>query len=69
MGSFPAALPIPGIESAKNSDDVLAMRALPKSAVIIGGGVIGVEFATLMSSLDVEGNHCGNGSPDTSRHR
>lgn len=54
MGSFPAALPIPGIESAKNSDDVLAMRALPKSAVIIGGGVIGVEFATLMSSLDVK---------------
>ena len=54
MGSFPAALPIPGIETAKNSNDVLAMTTVPKSAVIIGGGVIGVEFATLLSSLDVK---------------
>lgn len=54
MGSFPAALPISGIDSAKNSDDVLAMRELPKSTVIIGGGVIGIEFATLLSSLDVK---------------
>ena len=53
MGSYPAALPIKGIETAKNSDDVLAMQTLPKSAVIIGGGVIGVEFATLFSSLDM----------------
>ncbi len=54
MGSVPAALPIPGIETAKNSDDVLALTALPGSAVIIGGGVIGVEFATLLSSLEVK---------------
>ena len=54
MGSYPAALPIPGIDTAKNSDDVLAMADLPKSAVIIGGGVIGVEFATMMSALDVQ---------------
>ena len=52
-GSYPARLPIPGIETAKNSDDVLAMDTLPVSAVIIGGGVIGIEFATLLSSLDV----------------
>jgi dihydrolipoamide dehydrogenase len=53
-GSCPAALPIPGIETAKNSDDVLALTALPGSAVIIGGGVIGVEFATMLSSLEVK---------------
>lgn len=53
-GSSPATLPIAGIETAKTSDDVLAMRALPKSCVIIGGGVIGVEFATLFASLDVK---------------
>ncbi len=54
MGSYPAALPIPGIETAKNSDDVLAMDALPQSVVIIGAGVIGVEFATLFSALEVK---------------
>ncbi len=54
MGSYPAALPIAGIETAKNSDDVLAMDALPASAVIIGGGVIGIEFATLLSCLGVQ---------------
>ena len=53
-GSVPIALPIPGIETAKNSDDVLSLQALPKSVVIIGGGVIGVEFATLLSSLDTK---------------
>ena len=52
-GSSPARLPIPGIETAKNSDDVLAMNKLPRKAVIIGGGVIGVEFASLLSSFDV----------------
>jgi dihydrolipoamide dehydrogenase len=34
-----------------NSDAVLALKSLPESAVIIGGGVIGVEFATLFASL------------------
>ena len=50
-GSKPAVPPIPGIENAIDSDAVLSMTALPQSAAIIGGGVIGIELATLLSSL------------------
>ena len=45
MGSTPSRPPIPGL------DDVLAMTELPESFVIIGGGVIGMEFATLFATL------------------
>ncbi|MEG1859538.1 MAG: dihydrolipoyl dehydrogenase [Christensenellaceae bacterium] len=36
------------------TDDILAMQTLPKSMVIVGGGVIGVEIANIMSSFDVD---------------
>ena len=51
MGSEPSKPPIAGIENAMTSDDVLAMTALPASVNVIGGGVIGIEFATLLSTL------------------
>ena len=52
-GSEPARIPIPGIDKdgVLNSDGVLASDKLPESAVIIGGGVIGIEFATLYSAF------------------
>lgn len=52
-GSEPASIPVPGAELpvVLNSDAVLSLAALPESAVIAGGGVIGVEFATLFNSL------------------
>ena len=52
-GSEPARIPIPGIdkEGVVNSDGVLAAETCPESVVIIGGGVIGIEFATLFSTL------------------
>jgi len=52
-GSAPSLPPIPGIDAAgvMTSDDALAMRELPDSVVIIGGGVIGMEFATLFSAF------------------
>ncbi|NMB00291.1 MAG: dihydrolipoyl dehydrogenase [Firmicutes bacterium] len=37
-----------------NSDQLLARDSLPKSLVIIGGGVIGCEFATIFSSFGVQ---------------
>ena len=51
-GSAPARPPIPGIdgENVVTSDEVLSMTELPDSFVIIGGGVIGIEFATLFAS-------------------
>lgn len=36
------------------SDQALAMEWIPRSAIIVGGGVIGVEFASLWRSLGVE---------------
>ncbi|MCU0651997.1 MAG: dihydrolipoyl dehydrogenase [Candidatus Omnitrophica bacterium] len=36
------------------SDDILNLKEIPKSLLIIGGGVIGCEFATLFSSLGSE---------------
>ncbi len=52
-GSRPSKPPIPGIDGARilNSDAILAMTECPESLVIIGGGVIGVEFATVYSQL------------------
>lgn len=53
MGSTPSCPPIPGIDGKNvvNSDVVLSMTELPESFVIIGGGVIGMEFATLFATL------------------
>ena len=52
-GSVPASIPIPGTDKpgVLNSDGVLALEECPESVVIIGGGVIGVEFATLFGDL------------------
>lgn len=52
-GSSPARPPIDGIDGQNvvTSDDILSMTDLPESFVIIGGGVIGIEFATLFATL------------------
>ena len=55
-GSVPARPPIPGLElpGVMTSDELLAgTDHLPPSIVIIGGGVIGVEFATFYNDLGV----------------
>lgn len=55
-GSTPATIPIPGaaLDDVINSDHALDLDNLPKSLVIVGGGVIGVEFAYVFSAFDVE---------------
>lgn len=56
-GSHPFIPPIKGVDSLmKNGNgltakELLALEKLPTNLVIIGGGVIGVEFATLYSNL------------------
>jgi dihydrolipoamide dehydrogenase len=54
-GSEPA-LP-PGVQTSGRiltSDGLLALKALPQSLLIVGGSVIGVEFATLYAELGVK---------------
>ncbi len=55
-GSVPAMPPIPGIdlEGVVTSDGALSITALPKRVLIIGGGVIGVEFAQIFSDFGVK---------------
>ncbi|RTZ93969.1 MAG: dihydrolipoyl dehydrogenase [Deltaproteobacteria bacterium] len=37
-----------------SSDDALSLREIPRSLVIVGGGVIGCEFASIFSAMGVE---------------
>lgn len=55
-GSVPSVPPIPGAdcEGVVTSDEILALTQLPESIVIVGGGVIGLEFAALFSGLGVQ---------------
>lgn len=49
--------PIPGLKDNPNvwdSTDALNATELPKSVIIVGGGVIGMEFATLYHELGVQ---------------
>ena len=51
-GSVPSRPPIPGLELAMTSDELLeGCDHLYRSIVIIGGGVIGIEFATFYADL------------------
>lgn len=55
-GSTNFVPPIPGIKENEyvwDSTDALAATELPKSIIIVGGGVIGMEFATLYHELRV----------------
>ncbi|RRD47280.1 dihydrolipoyl dehydrogenase [Tessaracoccus sp. OH4464_COT-324] len=53
-GSVPVMPPIPGTENNPklvDSTGLLAIPEQPKRLVVIGGGVIGIEFASLFSTL------------------
>ncbi len=57
-GSTPKTLPIKGFDEGikkdyiLNSSQILDLKAIPKSITIIGGGVIGIEFALLFGQLN-----------------
>jgi dihydrolipoamide dehydrogenase len=59
-GSSPLLPPIDGLKEANEagfaltSRDILSIKEVPNELIIVGGGVIGVEFATLYSSLGVK---------------
>lgn len=53
-GSSAAVPPIPGLaesDAIATNREILALEELPESLVIIGGGVIGMEFASFFNSL------------------
>ncbi|WP_067782554.1 dihydrolipoyl dehydrogenase family protein [Actinomyces vulturis] len=54
-GTTPAVPPIDGLKDVDfwTSEDLLRLTELPKDMVILGGGVIGVEMASMMSSFGV----------------
>ncbi|ABR30686.1 dihydrolipoamide dehydrogenase [Thermosipho melanesiensis] len=55
QGSIPSVFPpFDKLEGIWTSDDVFKIKEFPKSLLIIGGGVIGVEFATFFSSFGVD---------------
>ena len=56
-GSVPAVPPIKGLKESKgwiDSTKALSLEKVPKSMIVIGGGVIGIEMATIYSQLGCE---------------
>jgi len=52
-GSVPSVVPIPGVDGSGviTSNVALQLSEVPQSLLVIGGGAIGVEFATIFAKL------------------
>ncbi len=53
-GSWPTVPGIPGKEFAITSNEAFFLPELPKSAIVVGGGYIAVEFASIFNGLGVK---------------
>ena len=53
-GSSPSRPPIEGIEHAIVSDNIFHLDSLPGRALVVGGGYIAVEFASILNGWGVE---------------
>ncbi|MCZ6522794.1 MAG: glutathione-disulfide reductase, partial [Alphaproteobacteria bacterium] len=53
-GAWPSMPRIPGIEHAISSNEAFHLEALPRRAVVVGGGYVAVEFAGIFNGLGVE---------------
>ena len=51
VGGWPWVPEFPGSEFVSTSNDVFAMDSLPEEIVVLGGGYIAVEFASIFSKL------------------
>ncbi len=49
----PDTIPFDG-ERVVDSDEILTLKRRPKSLTVVGAGVIGVEYASIFSAMDVE---------------
>src|SRR5206468_1148140 len=55
-GSFPLRPPIEGLDSPRcvDSTGLLAQEQVPRRLVVLGGGIIGCEFASIFSRFGTE---------------
>jgi dihydrolipoyl dehydrogenase len=55
-GSFPLRPPIPGLDSPRciDSTGLLAQTEVPRRLVVLGGGIIGCEFASIFNRFGTE---------------
>jgi dihydrolipoamide dehydrogenase len=55
-GSFPIRPPIPGLDSPRcvDSTGLLAQTEVPRRLVVLGGGIIGCEFASIFNRFGTE---------------
>jgi len=55
-GSFPIRPPIPGLDSPRcvDSTGLLAQSEVPRRLVVLGGGIIGCEFASIFNRFGTE---------------
>ena len=53
-GSWPVVPAIPGAELAITSNEAFSLERLPRRAVVVGGGYISLEFASIFQGLGVE---------------
>ena len=55
-GSYPVTPPIPGLDSPRcvDSTGLLAQTEVPKRLVVLGGGIIGCEFASIFERFGTE---------------
>ena len=58
VGGEPVIPNIPGREYILNSDKIFDINKLPKSILIIGGGYIAIEFASIFNGLGVDTTLC-----------
>ena len=53
-GAWPQLPPIPGHEHAISSNEAFHLERLPRRAVVVGGGYIALEFASIFHGLGVQ---------------
>lgn len=54
VGGRPSKIGVPGEELALVSDDLFLMERLPQRVLLVGGGFIACEFATILAGLGVQ---------------
>src|SRR5437660_662902 len=50
-GSAVARIPLPGAELTIDSDQILELKEAPRRRAVVGGGVVGMEFAAMFAAL------------------